>query len=94
MRFCNQIGIPHSKFLGEWSDEDRSKALASLLFEGQFCPSCGTAPWEWDPEQGGSRFAYEPYEEICPGCERKDWVRDSQKKTPAGGYIALRKPEE
>jgi hypothetical protein len=93
LRFCNEIGIPHSKFLEEWSDEDRSKALAYLVYRGQFCESCGTAPWEWDPEQGGSRFAYEPKQEICPGCEKKDWARENG-KTPAGGFITLVKPEE
>lgn len=93
MRFCNENGIPHSKFLEEWSDEDRAKALAYIMYRAQFCDSCGTAEWEWDEEQGGSRFAYEPVETICPGCEKKDWLREDDKKRPAGGYITLRKSE-
>jgi hypothetical protein len=94
MRFCNAHGIPHSVFLTDWSDEDRAKALAYELHSSQICDGCGTAKWEWDEEQGGSRFAYNPVEEICPGCEKKDWLRDDkEKKRPAGGYIALRRPE-
>lgn len=95
MRLCNDWGIPHSKFLEEWSDEDRAKAIAYRTHEASYCSMCGTAPWEWDPEQGGSRFAYEPYEEICPGCEKKEWVRESREgPAPAGSHIALRPPEE
>lgn len=29
---------------------------------------CGTAPWEWDPEQGGSRHAYDAEDQLCHGC--------------------------
>lgn len=94
MRFCNEVGIPHSRFLEEWSDEDRSKALAYIIYRAQICDLCGTAPWEWDPEEDGSRYAYEPVEEICPGCEKKDWLRDSDAgKRRAGSFISLKKPE-
>ena len=93
MRLCNQWGIPHSRFLKEWSDEDRSKAIGYMLYEAEFCNMCGTARWEWDEEQGGSRFAYEPFEDICPGCEKKDWAREDQDKHTPGGFIALRRPE-
>lgn len=94
MRLCNRWGIPHSKFLKEWEDDDRAKAMAYEVYENSFCGMCGTARWEWDEEQGGSKFAYEPYEDICPGCEKKDWMRDDpERKTPAGGFIALKKPE-
>lgn len=88
-------GIPHEKFLREWSDEDRAKALATMRFEAQICHSCGTSKWEWDEDQGGSRHAYEPIEEICPGCERKDWLRDdtSSKRRP-GRFITLRRTED
>lgn len=94
MRFCNQHGIPHSEFL-KWDDEDRAKALAYEIYSAQMCQMCGTAKWEWDEEQGGSRFAYEPVEEICPGCERKEWARDDKdRKKPAGSFVVLKKPEE
>ena len=94
MRFCNTHGIPHSVFLEEWSEEDRSKANAYMVFEAQMCQMCGTSPWEWDEEQGGSRFAYEPCYEICPGCERKEWLRESDDKKPSGAYVILKKKED
>lgn len=93
MRFCNKIGISHTKFLDDWSDEDRSKAIATMIHEAQICDMCGTAPWEWDPEQGGSRFAYDPKVEICPGCERKDWMRDNTDGKTAGARITLVKKD-
>jgi hypothetical protein len=93
MRFCNDNGIPHSVFLEKWSDEDRAKAIAWMIYSAQVCGMCGTSEWEWDPDEGGSRFAYEPVEEICPGCEKKDWARDNQEKTTPGGFITLRRPE-
>lgn len=92
MKFCNSAGMPHSRFL-EWDDEDRAKALAYMGFETQFCSLCGTAPWEWDEEQGGSRYAYEPVEEVCPGCEKKDWLRDSTEHR-AGRMIVLKRPDD
>lgn len=92
MRFCNSVGIAHSVFLDEWSAEDRSKALAYMAYDAQVCMRCGTSSWEWDEEQGGSRFAYEPVEEICPGCEKKDWLRDDSEHKP-GRMIVLRKPD-
>lgn len=90
MRFCNTIGIPHSTFLEEWSDEDRAKALAYMKYESQFCPSCGTAQWEWEED----KYAYEPVEEICPGCEKKDWLRDETDSGKPGRFISLKKPEQ
>lgn len=93
MRICREYRIRHSEFL-DWSDDDRSKAIAEYLHSAAHCSMCGTAPWEWDPDQGGSRFAYEPVEEICPGCEKKDWARDNQEDRRAGSFIALKKPEE
>ncbi len=92
MRFCNTHGLSHSEFLTDWSDEDRAKALAYMAFESKVCGLCGTAPWEWDEEQGGSKFAYEPVEEICPGCEKKDWLKDDTDHKP-GRFISLKKPE-
>lgn len=92
MRFCNEHGIPHSEFL-DWEEDDRSKQLAYMIHDAQTCGMCGTSAWEWDEEQGGSRFAYEPVEEICPGCERKDWLRDSKKEKRAGSFVTLKKTE-
>lgn len=87
MAYCGERGIPHSVFL-EWDDEDRAKALAWKIEQSLKCPSCGTAQWEWEED----KFAYDPVEEICPGCERKDLVRDDPDyKARPGSYVTLRK---
>lgn len=36
---------------------------------------CGTAPWEWDPKQGGKLRAYEGVEVFCQGCYIKASMR-------------------
>lgn len=72
MGYCGPRGIPHSHFLGgpnEWTPDDRAKALAWHLYELERCPSCGTHPHQWDPEQGGDLNAYEPGLKHCRGCE-------------------------
>jgi hypothetical protein len=43
--------------------------------KAEHCIMCGTAPWEWDPKQGGSRYAYEAVEVFCPGCYAKAAMR-------------------
>lgn len=77
LSFCNEHGLPHSEFLA-WDQTDRVKALAFLVEKGQRCAMCGTAEWEWDPDQGGNKRAYEAVEKHCPGCYQKSVVaRDS-----------------
>jgi hypothetical protein len=46
---------------------------------------CGTAEWEWDPDTGGSRFAYEPVEKVCPGC----YAKHGQGSDQPGAYVTL-----
>lgn len=70
LQFCNDHGIPHSTFLA-WDPDDRAKAIAFIAEKAEHCTMCGTAPWEWDPKQGGNRRAYEPVEHFCPGCYAK-----------------------
>lgn len=89
MDYCAERGIPHSEFL-EWDDVDRAKALAWMYESASRCSSCGTAPWEWEDD----RFAYEPIENTCRGCELKDLVRDDPERVQHPGvYITLRKRE-
>ena len=83
MKFCNDNGIPHSRFLA-WSMEDRGKAIGYMLHEGERCGMCGTAQWEWNE----NKFAYEPYEYICRGCEIKAASRGDHQD---GKYVILRK---
>lgn len=93
MRFCNEHGIPHSELL-DWEPDDRAKMLGYMAYESSICSMCNTGRWEWDPKHGGSRFAYEPVEEICPGCEKKDWYRDNQDERRAGSFIILQPTEK
>lgn len=74
LQFCNEHGIPHSQFL-LWDPVDRAKAMAYVSTKAEHCIMCGTAGWEWDPKQGGSRFAYEAVETFCPGCYAKAAMR-------------------
>ncbi len=87
MSWCKQAGISHSDFKS-WDAEDQAKALAFLIEENSKCGMCGTAEWEWEPEQGGSRRAYEPVEQFCMGCYLKDVASDSNNKLP-GTTISL-----
>lgn len=59
--------IPHSIFLN-WGPEDRAKAMAFRMEDGERCQMCGTADWEWDE----NKFAYEPISHFCRGCYLKD----------------------
>lgn len=67
---AEKYGVPHSVYM-DWEPADQAKAIAFLFHQGEKCSLCGTAEWEWDPEQGGSRFAYEPVEKVCMGCYKK-----------------------
>jgi len=70
MSVAAKYSIPHSEFMA-WDSVDQAKAIAFHLHEAEKCTLCGTADWEWDPEQGGARFAYEPVEKVCMGCYTK-----------------------
>lgn len=87
--YCYERGIPHSRFLAKWSPEDRAKVIAYGLEKSAVCPGCGSAEWQWDPEQGGSTNAFDAVVETCPGCQRKDWLRDDHEKLPSGSSVVL-----
>lgn len=87
--YCVDRGIPHSKYLEQWSAEDRAKVVALLLERSERCSMCGTSPWEWDPAQGGHKHAYDPEHQICLGCQRKELLRDDTEKAPAGSSVVL-----
>ena len=70
LRICHQMGLPHSRFLA-WDELDQDKALAYAEYERAVCPGCGTRMEEWDPEQGGDRFAYAADVHTCPGCQTR-----------------------
>jgi hypothetical protein len=84
MMFCNEHGIPHSKFL-KWKPDDRAKALAYKLEEGLRCSMCGTASWEWEE----NKFAFTAMEEFCPGCYQKSIFSDQQGSSLPGTNVKL-----
>lgn len=86
MNYCAERGIPHSEFL-RWDESDRGKALAWHVEQAQRCQMCGTAKWEWEED----RHAYHVVEEICPGCEMKEYANDPDDKHP--GKFATLKPK-
>ena len=70
LALCDQMGIPHSHFLGgplRWTEDDQEKALAYHQFKGNVCRTCGTEPHEWDPAHGGHREAYIGGQSRCEG---------------------------
>ena len=86
LAFCNEQGIPHSKFLA-WDPDDRAKVLGYMAFLGEKCALCGTADWEWEED----RFAYEPVLHQCMGCYMKSVYHDSLGKPPPGATVELDK---
>jgi hypothetical protein len=94
MAVCKAYGIPHSQFLGadtagRWTALDRAKAVAYAVFEQTVCASCGTRHAEWDPEQGGSRFAYVAEPSRCPGCELIEMEREQVPDGPDGRGVKI-----
>jgi hypothetical protein len=65
-----------------WDPQDQAKAKAFMLEKAARCQMCGTAAWEWDPERGGSRFAYEPVGVLCQGCYVKDGSSHDTERMP------------
>lgn len=101
MAYCGPRGLPHSFFLGGphlWTQADRDKALAWQELDRQTCKGCGTRPEEWDPEQGGSRDAWEYVIDVCPGCERREAtearMQDKEHAEMKGKRIKVRKPKK
>jgi hypothetical protein len=84
MSYCNEHGIPHSKFLN-WDPEDRAKCIAFILESGLRCQMCGTAPWEWE----GNRFAFTAIDEFCQGCYQKAIFSDTQGSSLPGTNAKL-----
>ncbi|MFJ4910654.1 hypothetical protein ACIQCR_34815 [Streptomyces sp. NPDC093249] len=86
MQLCAAYHIPHSHFLGagsggRWTALDRAKALSWQEYEQSVCDGCGTRSAEWDPELGGSRFAYVSEPVRCVGCELIEMERE---QVPSG----------
>jgi hypothetical protein len=85
--WCSDHGLPHSSLL-EWDGDDRAKLVAHLLESSRKCQSCGTSDWEWNPADGGDRFAYEAAVHFCQGCLVKAGAQEDA-PTGEGNTIVL-----
>ncbi len=63
--------------------------MAFRLSKRERCGMCGTAPWEWDPAQGGSKYAYEPTLHECPGCKAKEIMQQDDSAKGPGQTVIL-----
>lgn len=88
MTYCAEHGIAHSRFLEEWTDQDRAKLMAYLIDKSQRCGMCGTAEREWRED----RFAYTPVVETCLGCQQKDLMRE-EANTPGATIVLVPKAQ-
>lgn len=89
MAYCYERGLPHSEFL-TWPAEDRAKILAHRIEQSLRCDMCGTADWEWDPKQGGSRHAYDHQEKFCQGCYIKSAAAEDKKTLPGTSIVLVK----
>lgn len=63
--------------------------VAFRIHKRERCQLCGTAEWEWDPAQGGNKFAYEPTVHVCTGCAKKEIMQSEDEGKVPGGTIIL-----
>lgn len=59
----------------------------------KMCRNCGTRLEDWNPDEGGGRFAYTAYYERCPGCELLEQEEENVKRefeSPKGIRVRLR----
>lgn len=94
LAYCAPLGIPLSAFQGrlaprpgidlEWTDQDRTLALAWSQRRDTSCGGCGTRPQEWD----GDRNAYTWVSRLCPGCQVLEQGRE-QVPEHARSYVHL-----
>lgn len=61
-------GIPFSRFLTDWTAEDRALLVAVKTENAERCYSCGSSEWEWmdNPD------AYRAVTTVCLGCAARD----------------------
>lgn len=92
MAVCCDYKISHHEFL-RWPQVSRDKAIWWHIRQAQTCKQCGTREEEWDPEQGGDRYAYGVEIRRCRGCEVKQMGEDgvNVEEYGRGIYIAMRK---
>lgn len=65
--------------------------MAYLMEKAERCQMCGTAPWEWDEEQGGSKDAYTPAVHQCMGCYHTKRAQEDEQLMPGASVILVPK---
>ncbi len=83
--YCYDHGIPWSRYLEEFSQEDRARVMAFATEKAERCQLCGTAEWEWLE----NKFAYHAAREVCFGCQQKDLLREEETGQQPGVSITL-----
>jgi len=73
---------------------DRAKLMAHLLEKSERCTMCGTSGWEWDPEQGGDRNAYEPAAHNCMGCYHIKLAQQDTELMPGASITLVPKSQK
>lgn len=89
LEFCERVGIPHSRFLDEWDDDDQAKAIGYLRWKAQCCHGCGVHPSEWpaDPYEAEQDPPYAVRLSSCFGCQMTAAAR---KEIPSEQGMAVR----
>lgn len=90
MEYCEERGIPHSRFLAEWTPEDRAKVLAVRLERSVKCQRCGTSDWEW----AADAHAYTPIAVRCIGCHLTEVARKDVAAGDMTTQVILVPPEK
>lgn len=83
--YCYDHGLPYSEYLDRWSQEDRAILGAYALERGMTCPTCGTAPHEWEEDPD----AYVAINLNCPGCMRREVMLEDDTPKPKGTSVRL-----
>jgi hypothetical protein len=88
LKVCHHYRLRHSEFLG-WDQDDRDKAIWSVLRELETCAGCGTRPDEWEDDLD----AFEAANELCRGCRALEIGREAYKdrSPPAGVHVVLKR---
>jgi hypothetical protein len=79
--YCVKHGIPHSRWLADWSDEDRATVIAWQAREAGRCSGCGTFPTDWLDEHGRAALdrPMVAHTWTCEGCRELVLARSGLK---------------
>lgn len=66
--------MPFSRYLRDWSMEDRSIVVAVTMDKAERCSGCGLTAQDFEDDP----LAYEAVQVVCPWCAMKDRARDAE----------------